>query len=67
MARTKQTPRQGARRGKMAKATFTVPADATAGGPTPSMSAASASAPTTSISADDGENVPRPRHKDAAE
>ena len=38
---------------------FTVPADATAGGPAPSTSAAIVSAPTTSTSADDGGKCPQ--------
>ena len=65
MARTKQTPRQGAGQGKMARAMFAAPADAAAGGPAPSTLVASASAPTTSTSADDGGKCPRtmvPRH-----
>ena len=59
MARTKQTPRQGDGQGKMARVMFTALADAPAGGPAPSTSAASVSAPTASTSADDGGKCPR--------
>ena len=58
MARTIQTPRQGAGQGKMARAMFAAPADAAAGGSAPSTSAASASAPTASTLVDDGGKYP---------
>ena len=59
MARTKQTPRQGAGQGKMARATFAVPAGAAAGDPTPSTSTAGTSASTASTQADDGGKHPQ--------
>ena len=43
----------------MARAMFTVPAGATAGGPAPGTLTASASAPTTSSPTDDGGKHPR--------
>ena len=61
MARTKQTPRQGSGSGRGGMVRAMLAAPATTGGPAPSMSA-----PTTSTSVDDGENVLRAWRRDAA-